>query len=90
MTAQLNNFESVTYYEGDREVKKRWRVSKGQKEEMEAFVRWTESASPAPIPLTELFDTTLATLAVAESLKTATTIYLADLYKITAEDLSDE
>jgi len=80
-TAQLNNFESVTYYEGDRAVKKRWRVSKGQKEEMEAYVQWAKSASPAPISLTELFDTTLATLAVAESLKTAAPVYLADLYK---------
>jgi hypothetical protein len=34
--------------------------------------------------LTELFDTTLATLAVAESLKTSAPVYLADLYKTTS------
>jgi predicted dehydrogenase len=80
MTAQLHNFESVIYYEGDRVSKSRWRVNKGQKEEMQAFVDWIKSTSRCPITLTELTDTTLATLAVTESLKTAAPIYLADLY----------
>ena len=83
MTAQLHNFESVIYYEGDRSSKSRWRVNKGQKEEMDAYIECVRSAKPMPISLTELIDTTLATLAVVESLKTATPIHLADLYKAT-------
>jgi predicted dehydrogenase len=81
ITAQLHNFESVTYYEGDRVSKSRWRVNKGQKEEIEALVEWMMSASRSPITLTELTDTTLATLAVIESLRTAVPVDLADLYR---------
>ena len=81
LTAQLHNFESVTYHEGDRSTKSRWRVNKGQKEEMEAYIDCVKSSQPMPISLTELTDTTLATLAVVESLKTAAPIHLADLYK---------
>ncbi|MEX2162804.1 MAG: bi-domain-containing oxidoreductase [Sulfuricaulis sp.] len=83
VTAQMHNFESVTYYEGDRSSKNRWRVNKGQKEEMDAYIECVKSANPLPISLTELIDTTLATLAVIESLKTAAPIHLADLYKAT-------
>jgi polar amino acid transport system substrate-binding protein len=81
ITTQLHNFESVTYYEGDRVSKSRWRVNKGQKEEIEALVEWMMSASRSPITLTELTDTTLATLAVIESLRTAVPVDLADLYR---------
>jgi predicted dehydrogenase/threonine dehydrogenase-like Zn-dependent dehydrogenase len=81
LTAQLHNYESVTYYEGDRAIKNRWRVNKGQKEEMQAYVEWVKSTVRSPISLTELTDTALATLAVVESLRTAAPIHLADLYK---------
>lgn len=81
VTAQLHNFESVTFYEGDRATKSRWRVNKGQKEEMQAYVEWVKAATRSPISLTELTDTTLATLAVVESLKMSAPIHLADLYR---------
>ena len=42
-----------------------------------------EVTSQNPISLTELTDTTLATLAVVESLKTAAPIRLAELYRTT-------
>jgi predicted dehydrogenase/threonine dehydrogenase-like Zn-dependent dehydrogenase len=83
LTAQMHNFESVTYYEGDHSSKSRWRVNKGQKEEMDAYVECVKSAKPMPISLTELIDTTLATLAVVESLKTGAPVRIADLYKVT-------
>ena len=82
-TAQLYNFESVNYYEGDRATRNRWRVNKGQKEEMNAYIECIKSCSPMPISLTVLLDTTLATLAVVESLKTTTRAHLADLYLVT-------
>lgn len=80
LTVQLHNFETVTYYQGDRATKGRWRVNKGQKEEMQAYIEQMKAGRPMPISLTELTDTTLATLAVIESLKTATPIHLPDLY----------
>ena len=83
LTSQMHNFESVTYYEGDRSTKSRWRVNKGQKEEMEAYIDCVKSARTMPISLTELTDTTLVTLAVVESLKTAAPIHLENLYKTT-------
>lgn len=78
-TVQMNNFESVVYYEGDRATRNRWRVNKGQKEQMEAVTRSLISNSPMPISLGDLFDSTLATLAVNESLKTAMPVDLPDL-----------
>jgi polar amino acid transport system substrate-binding protein len=53
LTAQLHNFESVTYYEGDRATKSRWRVNKGQKEEMQAYIDCVKSARTMPISLWE-------------------------------------
>jgi len=82
LTAQLHNFESVTYYEGDRATKNKRRVNKGQKEETEAYINCVKSAKSMPITLAELMDTTLATLAVVESAKTSVPIRLADLYKV--------
>ena len=83
LTAQLHNFESVIYYEGDHTSKRRWQVNKGQKEEMDAYVESVKSSKPMPISLTELIDTTLATLAVVESLKLGVAVHLVDLYKAT-------
>lgn len=83
LTAQLHNFESVSYYEGDRATKSRWRVNKGQREEMQAYIECVKSAKPMPISLTDLTDTTLATLAVVESLKMGTPVHMADFYKAT-------
>jgi predicted dehydrogenase/threonine dehydrogenase-like Zn-dependent dehydrogenase len=84
MTGQLHNFESVIYHEGDRSTKSRWRVNKGQKEEMEEYINCVKASRQMPISLTELMDTTLATLAVIESLKMGAPIHLVDLYKVVA------
>jgi predicted dehydrogenase len=82
-TAQMNNFESTRYYEGDGSSKSHWRANKGQKEELLAYVDRVRSGLPMPISLTELMDTTLATLAVVESLKAATPIRMVDLHRVT-------
>jgi len=84
LTAQVHNYESVIYYEADRTTKNRWRVNKGQNEEMRTYVEWVKTASRAPISLTELMDSTFATLAVIESLRVVAPVYLADFYEATA------
>lgn len=83
-TAQMNNFESITYYQGDDVSKGRLRSDKGQKQELLAFVDSVRSGASMPISITDLLDTTLTTLGVAESLKTALPIRLVDLYAATA------
>lgn len=80
-TAQMCNFESVTYYEGDRLRKSRWRVNKGQKQELQAYTERIRSGGPMPIPLEELFDTTLVTIAASASVRHSAPIRLAELYE---------
>jgi predicted dehydrogenase len=84
ITAQMSNFESVAFYEANRESKNRYRVNKGQQEEMRAFVERLKAGTSMPIPLTDLTDTTLATLAVIESLKTASPVSLENLHGLAA------
>lgn len=88
MTAQMNNFESIVYC-GDAFTRKgRWKVNKGQKEEMETYVSSVREGNAMPISISELLDTTLATLAVEESLKTASSVPLAKLYEMSHESVS--
>ena len=49
--------------------------------DLESYVRSVKSGSSMPISISELFDTTLATLAVNESLKTGASVDLRDLYR---------
>lgn len=82
-TAQMHNFESIVYHEGERTGKSRHRVNKGQREEMSAFIDSVHNSRPMLISLASLLDTTLATLAVAQSLRTAAPVELAELYQAT-------
>ena len=77
-TGQLNNFESLTIYEGNeqRNVKARG-INKGQKEEMQAFVSAVKTGKQMPISINSLLDTTLTTLATMDSLKTGQSIDIA-------------
>jgi predicted dehydrogenase/threonine dehydrogenase-like Zn-dependent dehydrogenase len=79
LTAQLNNFESLTMFEGDRQKKTNMRVDKGQKSELEAFVRGVISGGEIPISVESLFDTTLTTLGVTEALRTGAEIKLSSV-----------
>lgn len=87
MTAQMNNFESVVYYEGASTRKSRWRVDKGQKEQMEAYVCSVREGTSLPIPISEILDTTLTTLAVEESIRTASPVPLIKLYEMSQKNL---
>lgn len=49
---------------------------KGQAEEVKQFVHAVKSGGPMPIPLEEIVDSTRATLAVLESIRTGRAIEL--------------
>jgi predicted dehydrogenase/threonine dehydrogenase-like Zn-dependent dehydrogenase len=85
-TAQMHNFEHVMYYQADRSAKSRWRLNKGQKEALAAYVECVRSGSPMPISPAALFDTTLATLATSESMRTGVALPLAELYDALASE----
>ena len=85
-TVQLHNFESLTIFEGTQQRKVKGRgINKGQKEEMHAFVSAIKSGSEMPISLESLLDTTLTTLAAAESLNTGQPVVLSDYWVNNAE-----
>jgi len=76
-TARLHNFESLELAdEGDIKTRKYMRIDKGQRRELEEFVAAVKSGGAMPIPLQELLDTTLATIAIRESLRTGRAIRL--------------
>jgi predicted dehydrogenase len=77
-TAQLHNFVRLDVYEGDGRRSRRARLDKGQRGEMAAFAEAVRSGGPMPVPLDCLFDTTLATLAVGESLRRAGPVDLSE------------
>lgn len=79
-TAQMANFETLAYYHDDASSRKRWRLNKGQKEELHAFVDALQAGGPMPIPLSDLVYTTLATLAVSRSVRAGTPVQLSEMY----------
>jgi predicted dehydrogenase len=76
-TAQLKNFTRLEVFEGDRRRSRSARLDKGQSAEMRAFVEAVRSGGPMPISVDSLLDTTLATLAVDESVRRAGPVDLA-------------
>lgn len=80
-TAQLNNFESMDVYEGTRRARHgAGRIDKGQRQELQEFVQAIKGGGEMPIPIMNLLDTTLATLAVADSLRKGRPAQLADYW----------
>jgi len=81
-TIQLHNFEYLMLFEGNGQRKiKKGGLDKGQQAEMSVFIDAVKSGGPMPISMDSLIDTTLVTLAAAESLKTGMVVQLADLWK---------
>lgn len=68
--ARLHNFERADLWRGGRRRRQwAWRgVDKGQRHELDAFVRAVGDGSPMPISVTSLLATTLATLAAERSM----------------------
>jgi predicted dehydrogenase len=78
--ALLHNFVSLTVYVGDARRSRSTRLDKGQQAEMRAFVEVVRSGKPMPIAVDSLFDTTVATLAVDESLRRGRPVDLAEYW----------
>ncbi|HET9556986.1 MAG TPA: hypothetical protein VFS70_07595, partial [Actinomycetota bacterium] len=68
--ARLHNFQWTELWRGGRRHVRRSRtgIAKGQKQELDAFVRAVAEARAMPIPLESLAATTLATFAARRSL----------------------
>lgn len=80
-TLQLHNFEHLLVYDRGAPEKLTARgIDKGQAAEMRAFVEAIRQGGPMPIPFDSLLDTTLATLAVGESLRTGRAVPLASFW----------
>jgi predicted dehydrogenase/NADPH-dependent curcumin reductase CurA len=81
ITGQLHNFESLVMSDSDRRsTTKAMNVDKGQKNELKAFVRAAIEGTEMPISVDSLFDTTLTTLAAAESAATGKEVSLASYW----------
>jgi predicted dehydrogenase/threonine dehydrogenase-like Zn-dependent dehydrogenase len=76
-TAQLYNFDRVVLLDGSgRTQTVRGQSDKGQKAQMEAFVKACRTGGSMPIPFDSLVETTRVTLAALDSLRTGQVIYL--------------
>jgi predicted dehydrogenase/threonine dehydrogenase-like Zn-dependent dehydrogenase len=70
--ARLHNFQRTELWRGGRRQVRRSRsgIDKGQRQELDAFVRAVVEARPMPVPLASLVATTRATFAARRSLAT--------------------
>ena len=68
--ARLHNFQRTELWRGGRRHVRRSRtgIDKGQRQELDAFVRAVAEARAMPVPLASLAATTLATFAARRSL----------------------
>jgi len=74
-TGIIHDFKKLEIYAGGKKkVKKLISQDKGQKQEMYAFIDAILTGEPSPIPLDEIFTTSLTTFKIMESLRTGQTI----------------
>lgn len=81
MTAQLDNFESVRFFGQATRRRVSMRVDKGQRNMINAFLAAVRNGRTMPIPIESLLETTLATLAAVESLRTGQEIKISALWE---------
>lgn len=85
LTARLDNFRRLDVYsERGHDGVRGPGPDKGQARQMQAFVEAVKTGGPMPISLDSLLDTTLVTLAAAESAATGRSIRMADLWTLDA------
>jgi len=90
-TVRLHNFSHLEIYEGDARRLRKARADKGQRAELAAFIDAVRRARGMPIPIESLLDTTIATLAVEESLRRGAPVDLSDYWVFEdAEEAHDE
>jgi len=88
-TAQLDNFDKLHLFTGDGKRTRRAGLDKGQKAEMAAFVQAICTGGALPVGVDCLFDTTLATLAVDESLRRGAPVPIAEFWAAPAQEEAD-
>lgn len=88
-TAQLDNFDKLHLFSGDGKRARRAGLDKGQKAEMAAFVQAICTGGALPVGVDCLFDTTLATLAVDESLRRSAPVPIAEFWAAPAREEAD-
>jgi len=82
-SAAFYNFKYATVYEKSKTRKlKNKNGSKGQKQELEAFIYSIKSGTDMPVNITSLFDSTLTTFAAIKSCKTGREVFLSDFWQI--------
>jgi predicted dehydrogenase/threonine dehydrogenase-like Zn-dependent dehydrogenase len=69
-SAELNDYKSLETWSGSGHNKKSGKLDKGHAQMLQALADSVRNGTPAPIPFEQLAATTLATLAVVESIKT--------------------
>jgi predicted dehydrogenase len=74
-TAVIEDFKSLSIHAGGKKkVKKLLSQDKGQKNEMKAFIEAIRRGSGETIPMNEIFNTSLVTFKIIESIRTGTCI----------------
>ena len=72
--AVLDDFQTLTLAADGRKKSSSAAQDKGHKQQMQAFVAAVLSGGPAPVDEAELIETTAATIAVLESLRSGTRV----------------
>jgi polar amino acid transport system substrate-binding protein len=77
VSAVLDDFKSLTVYaKGKKRAHKLLTQDKGQKNEVKGFLDAVRNGGPAPIPLDELFTTSLVTFKILESIRTGQSVVI--------------
>ncbi len=76
LVAECENFQALRIHRGNRMETRRFR-SKGHAEEMRAWTQFLKGAAPHPLPYSEARTSTLATLALLESIQQHRAVDLA-------------
>jgi len=75
VTAILDDFRTLSIYgSGKKKDKKLMSQDKGQKNEVQAFLRAVKEGQPSPIPFEQIYSTSLVTFKVLESIRTGQAI----------------
>lgn len=72
----IDNFRKMTIYGAKKKRSKLRRQDKGHAAELKVFVKAIEEGKPAPIPFEEIYNSSLATFAVLESIRECRMVHL--------------
>lgn len=85
-TTLLDNFEALIFFDRGSRKRLAMRVDKGQRNMLDAFLRAVRTGAAMPIPLTALFDATLATLGAVESLRSGVEVRMDSWWEASGAD----